>query len=516
MQMLDLKHITLTGELAFRLGRNFSRLEDPMYRAPEIFQADQQGWPGDWEGRTMLALCLHEQLSGRKAAFLDDVLEALEARWNEKGYLGEIYPYGVINEQQLAGHNWLLRSFMELYCERQDERDAKRAARIVENLYLPLLGHFLSYPSDPEKRVLKGDAAGHIAGNTLDGWMLSTDIGCAFISLDALTQYYSLFGGEQIRALICEMIESFKNIDVENCSLQTHATLSALRGVLRFCETEPNAKLQTFAEELFDHYIRHGMTANYANYNWFGRPYWTEPCAVVDSYMAAMALFRMTKCRKYAVIANRIYYNALLAAQRPNGGFGCDQCSGTAQSGELLQPKADVYEAWWCCSMRGAEGLCSAAANSILTEDGQIWFVHYLPGHFHTEQADIDVKTNYPHENRVQLSLRGIRRELQLHLYIPQGTKDVSVQINGQPQRVQLSDFLRISVCEDAELELSFSLSPRSVPAGGFFTAKRAQMTMQGDQILSKDADRKLGFLADRIYTERDQQCRAEILDLRP
>ena len=109
---------------------------------------------------------------------------------------------------------------MELYCERQDERDAKRAARIVENLYLPLLGHFLSYPSDPEKRVLKGDAAGHIAGNTLDGWMLSTDIGCAFISLDALTQYYSLFGGEQIRALICEMIESFKNIDVENCSMQ--------------------------------------------------------------------------------------------------------------------------------------------------------------------------------------------------------------------------------------------------------------------------------------------------------
>ena len=92
----------------------------------------------------------------------------------------------------------------------------------------------------------------------------------------------------------------------------------------------------------------------------------------------------------------------------------------------------------------------------------------------------------------------------------------VSVQINGQPQRVQLSDFLRISVCEDAELELSFSLSPRSVPAGGFFTAKRAQMTMQVDQILSKDADRKLGFLADRIYTERDQQCRAEILDLRP
>ena len=78
MQALDLNNITLTGELAFRLGRNYSRLEDPMYRAAEIFQADKQGWPGDWEGRTILALCLHERISGRKAAFLDEILEALD------------------------------------------------------------------------------------------------------------------------------------------------------------------------------------------------------------------------------------------------------------------------------------------------------------------------------------------------------------------------------------------------------------------------------------------------------
>ena len=86
MQALDLNNITLTGELAFRLGRNYSRLEDPMYRASEIFQADKQGWPGDWEGRTILALCLHERISKRKAAFLDEILEALDTQWNERGY----------------------------------------------------------------------------------------------------------------------------------------------------------------------------------------------------------------------------------------------------------------------------------------------------------------------------------------------------------------------------------------------------------------------------------------------
>lgn len=256
------------------------------------------------------------------------------------------------------------------------------------------------------------------------------------------------------------------------------------------------------------------MTANYANYNWFGRPYWTEPCAIVDSYMAAMSLFRLTRQSEYAILANRIYYNALLASQRPNGGFGCDLCSGTEQSGAFVQTNTDVYEAWWCCSMRGAEGLCSAAANSILTEDNQIWFVHYLSGHYCTKNADIVVKTAYPNENRLSVSLCGVKQALQLQLYIPQGAKDVTVRLNGQPQRVQLSDFLRISVCADTVLELSFLLLPENMPAGGFFTTEHAQITMQGDQILGRDEYSRQIFLADRIYTEHDLQCKTEILHL--
>lgn len=61
MQALDLNNITLTGELAFRLGRNYSRLEDPMYRAAEIFQADKQGWPATGRaGRFWPCACTSE------------------------------------------------------------------------------------------------------------------------------------------------------------------------------------------------------------------------------------------------------------------------------------------------------------------------------------------------------------------------------------------------------------------------------------------------------------------------
>lgn len=257
------------------------------------------------------------------------------------------------------------------------------------------------------------------------------------------------------------------------------------------------------------------MTANYANYNWFGRPYWTEPCAVVDSYMAAMALFRMTKCRKYAVIANRIYYNALLAAQRPNGGFGCDQCSGIAQSGELLQPKADVYEAWWCCSMRGAEGLCSAAANCILFEAEQIWFVNYLPGKFSENGLEISVKTHYPDANDVRISIRGVASRKTLRFYVPDSAEDAACCINGQVYRTEEASFLTIPMESDGTLLLSFQLTSRQEPAIGCTTVKGAQVTMLGDQVLGTCENDRSILLAERFYhIDRTKSSGIKMLNL--
>ena len=44
--------------------------------------------------------------------------------------------------------------------------------------------------------------------------------------------------------------------------------------------------------------------------------------------------------------------------QRPNGGWGCDLCAGARD--EFLRPAAEIFEACWCCTMRGAEGLARA------------------------------------------------------------------------------------------------------------------------------------------------------------
>ncbi len=506
MQLTALSDIALTGELAYRIGRNFSRLEDRMYRPEEIFQADQQGWPGDWEGRTILALALHEAITHRKAAYLDAILNALENEWNEQGYLKDVHPAGIIDEQQLSGHNWLLRGLLELYTQRRDPALARRAQTIVNNLYLPLRGQVATYPAGPQYRVSGGGAAGEITGQTVNGWRLSTDIGCAFICLDSLSVHYDLFGGEALRSLLWELADAFRRIDLVGCRVQTHATLSALRGILRFYESERNPALLALVQDRFDLYLRSGMTATYANYNWFGRPEWTEPCAIVDSYLLAVHLFRCTKAYRYIALANRIYYNALLASQRPNGGFGCDTCTGELTAVE------GAYEAYWCCSMRGAEGLSFAAASAVMREDSRIYITGYIPGTYSLDGCTVKINTQYPKDTALQLTVSGAQPGTLL-LYLPEDAQAPVLHVNGTARSLQLQDgFAAVPVGpEETSVSLRFALQPRAVPAGGCFTPQGSHLQQLGDLIIGH-ADADACLLCDRLYLPQDARTQLSVL----
>ncbi len=503
MKMTALKDITLTGELAYRIGRNYSRLEAPLYRPESIFHADQQGWPGDWEGRTILALSFHEDITGRKAAWLEDILAALEEEWNPQGYLKDIFLPDEVDEQQLSGHNWLLRGLLELYLRHQEPRFAQRANTIVENLYLPLGGRFAAYPTG--NRGAQGGAAGHIAQSD-HGWRLSTDVGCAFISMDALAQHHCLFGGEALRALLWEMFDAFRAIDPVRCQLQTHATLSALRGILRFYETERDPRLLHFAQERFDLYCTQGMTPNYANYNWFGRPLWTEPCAIVDSMMVAVHLFRYTGEGRYIALANRIFYNGLLASQRPNGGFGCDLCAGTPAAPQELRAAEGAFEAYWCCSMRGAEGLTFAAAATVMQAENRLYITAYHPGTYRLGEMTVIIQSRYPRENRVRIAVNGPISDAVLHLYLPEDSI-AELRVNGATRFVPCRDhFLEIPLSGEVLLDLSFVPETKTAPALGALTLPGTAITQQGDLILATGPKGPC-YLCDRMYQVPEAPC---------
>ncbi len=451
--------IQLEGEIAFRIMKNFTRMEELEYRPDSIFEADKGGWPGDFEGRTILALVLLSRTTGRKAAYLEQNLLALKENLNDRGYLKEILPEGIFNEQQLSGHNWLLRGLLEYYLWTGKEEIAEIARGIVNNLFLPVKGSYIHYPVDPKLRSYDGGAAGHIAGDVINQWYLSTDIGCAFIAMDALSQYYEIFEDPQVADLLEEMAETFMKIDFINSHMQTHASLSACRGLIRYYRCTGKEEILRFIVDFFELYQQKGMTENYANYNWFGRPLWTEPCAIVDSYLLAVELFKETREISYLATANYIFYNALGFAQRRNGGFGCDECAGTEETGGFLSIKEELYEAYWCCSMRGAEGLSAAGINSVLISDKEVYFNHYYNGEYRLPSIHMNVITSFPEEGRIQLNLMKNIGNKKFRFFVPNKVDKASVSLTmkGVPLKYSWEDgFLTADITGCGEVILTF------------------------------------------------------------
>jgi len=343
------------GELRIRLERSFARLTGFEYSAQSAFDESRwpcnKGWPGDVPGRTFLALVLESRALGVEPdnlkAFLDEFPKAL----NERGYMGPVRT-DVIDEQVLAGNGWVLRGLCEYWEWKHDPKTKEMIARLARGLFLPGKGRYAAYPIDPKARKANvGEAAGESVG-VVDG--------CVAIGLDGLVHAWKVTGDPELKAVIDELVPRFLAIDFEAIRAQTHATLTGARALIR-CGRIADAV------RIFDLYVRKGMTEAYENYNWFGRyDTWTEPCAIVDSYLVTMQLWQATGEQRYLDLGERIYYNAICRTQHRNGGFGIDGCPGKGYGTRALTVRGE--EAWWCCTMRGGEGLARALQYAFFTD----------------------------------------------------------------------------------------------------------------------------------------------------
>lgn len=423
--------VTVGGELRTRLERNFDRMEEEKYRPDKVYLTMEQSWswPGDTEGRTILALVSDARATGRTPKYLDEILRRLPEKANERGYLGPVFE-GQAHEQQLAGNGWLLRGLCEHWLWKRDISSLEAVRRIVRNLYLPLRELYAKYPVDPAKRKkAAGGESGSIAEES-DGWSLSTDVGCVFIALDGLVQAWEVMGDDDLKPLIETLVEKFLETDLVGIHAQTHAALSGMRALLRYAAATRSDRLVREVEKRFALYVRYGMTENYENYNWFcAYDKWTETCAVVDSFMVAVRLWQMTDDTKYLDFAHLIYWNGLARLQHHNGGFGLDTAPGDGW--KMPELKCHCPEAHWCCTMRGAEGLAFAAESSCIVRGRDAVLACPRTGTFRMKVADGEVafssKTDFPFSEGVEIELLGDMPErARLLAYIPfEGMKEV-------------------------------------------------------------------------------------------
>ena len=344
------------SELNERISLNFSRLANSdYYQIGKVFSPSDYDWYGDKEGRALLAFVCHYRISGNVIPCMDEMMRELPQRLNARGYLGPVYDGKTIHEQQLSGHSWLLRGLCEHYEAFGDSYSLELIRNITRNLYLPILDRISGYPIQRADHN-NGGVSGNSVSDT-DGWILSSDTGCAFMSVDGLAHVFRVTRDEKVKELLDEMISVYLTIDKVALKAQTHCTLTAARGMMMTYGETKDTKYLEGAESILDLYVNGGgMTETYQNLNWWNRPdTWTEPCAIVDSLILALELYKNTGKPCYRTVAARIYHNGFSTAQRSNGGAGTDKPVVRGLLDTLCV--AELYEAYFCCTMRFAEGL---------------------------------------------------------------------------------------------------------------------------------------------------------------
>ena len=341
----------------------------------------------------------------------------------------------------------------------------------------PLFAH---YPDKVLKDLLNNQLVGLTVKQTTGVWLgLSTDISTGFFTLDGLTQAYLVDPTPDLRGLIETMIRRYMEIDPRAISAQTHSTLTALRGIFRWWrEVDSKPEYLDLVRRRFQLYRDHAETEHHSNYNWFERPDWTEPCAVVDAFLLAVQLWSATGETELLEEAHRIFFNGLAHAQRPNGGYGCDLCTGA--NGLLFVEPHKFFEAPWCCSMRGAEGLTRAAQYGWFVDGDTLVLPFYFGGTARVAigggEVSFEQRSAYPLKGAVTLRVVAstASRPVVLKLFAPSWSpaREFKVTFNSLPLPVTaekhfavVETLLRASDEIALTFPLRFSALPLQNPA---------------------------------------------------
>lgn len=479
------------GLLKARAALAFNHLQEGYFQWDSISKVNFEPFPGDAIGRCINALTLLSRAQHQEAPanFREIVTRSPELQ-NPDGYLGPRLPEFRANEDTLAGHNGYFCGLSEYARWTHDTQAVETLSRMSANLVVPCREAISLYRKD-------SDAAARV------NWRLSgADIGQLFLLLDGITRSYAQVPSPELKATIETMIARYHELDLVKISAQTHAMLSAATGILRWHELQHRPADLAFAEALYRQYRDLAMTETYENYNWFNRPQWTEACAVIDSYILTVNLWRLTGKTSCLEDAHLILFNGLLPGQLRNGGFGTGPCVG---ANGLCRAKEHA-EAPFCCSMRGGEGLARAIQYSYFMERDTVILAFYSDNaatlRFSDGTCKVREKTGYPHEGRVQLKVleSQVTTDKCFRFFVPSWVvaRSLKVAVNGgkvEPRFDRSFAEIRVRPAAGMVIEVEFQQESGARPALHPDQSPGAVRHFRGPLLLGSSADNASGPL---------------------
>ncbi len=427
IKCMTFEDIQPDGMLKARAELAFRHLQEDYFQWDNISKVNYEPFPGDAIGRDLNALTLLCQALHQEApANLQAIVTSAPLLHNSDGYLGPLLPESRANEDTIAGHNAYLYGWCEYARWTQDPKSLDYIKTMAANLFVPCQKAISLYRQDsPEAAQVN--------------WVLSGgDIGQLFTILDSLTRAYALAPSPEFQTMIETVIARYQSLDLIKISAQTHATLSAATGILRWYELHRRPEDLAFAERLYQQYRDQAMTETYENYNWFNRPEWTEACAVVDSFILTSNLWRLTGKINYLEDAHLILFNGFLPGQMRQGGFGTGPCVG---ANGICRTK-EHFEAPFCCSMRGGEGLSRAIQYSYFLDGDTVFLAFYSDNtallRFSDGTCKLHQTTGYPHEGTIRLEVleSQVMKEKCLRFFVPSWAEKESLQVTIDGDKV--------------------------------------------------------------------------------
>ena len=193
--------------------------------------------------------------------------------------------------------------------------------------------------------------------------------------------------------------------------------------------------------------------------------------------------------------ADKIYLNGIAATQRHNGGFGCDKPVG------VVYPERGIHadEAYWCCTMRGGEGLGRAAEYAYFTEGNRIVVPFYRESRLQLPDRNVvlEQRTDYPFGDRIEFRFaEKPDKEVSLALVVPSYMQLRSLTLNGHPVEANVSaGFAEVAGPFSAgdRIELEYGFAARWVPLENRdITDRTLYKAMYGPLVLAYEGEAPL------------------------
>ena len=103
--MISIQKTLDTNELEKCIALNFERMSSQYYDIDHIFPGDATNWPGDKEGRALLAFVCHYKMNKKQVPCMKLMIDKIPEMSNGRMFFGPD-PSEVLFEQQLSGHSW--------------------------------------------------------------------------------------------------------------------------------------------------------------------------------------------------------------------------------------------------------------------------------------------------------------------------------------------------------------------------------------------------------------------------